>query len=510
MISNVKSLNENMRTKISRFKVWAIAIFMCYSSVEALNWTKPIYLQPQFTGNTFAINRNETRIYYANQTQVYWRDRIGPNQWSEPHFLVGEWNNSHLTRNFWIDPDEQVAIWSDYTNNWQLFMSRKDSVGHWSSRRPLPSGINTPGIEWWGSISPSGDWLYFSRYISGQSGALLRARYINDSTFADPETLAFGEFRINYGGDEWVGTLSPREDELIFMGYRYWHNDGRGEKDLFSSLLNCNGTWRRITRLDCSYDKQFQDIHIQSGDEEFPQLSTDNRTLYFQRFYWIDSDLGMVPNGGYCFSKRIWSKVSPVCSDSVEIPIPGLDEPTPFQFEVGSPDSLQFIIQDQSGNEIVQHADTVNAVGLWRIRWYGINDTDSTIVDGDYRLLIQSDALTDTINFSISAGDILLGIHEERIPNTLRSFDLVTFPNPFNPTTTIRYTIPENNKVIIKIFDQSGRQVNQLVSAKQNAGEYTAQWNGRDDTGRQLASGLYFCQVSGGGFSRTVKLVLIK
>jgi len=185
-------------------------------------------------------------------------------------------------------------------------------------------------------------------------------------------------------------------------------------------------------------------------------------------------------------------------------------EPTPFEFGVTGPDSLHFLINDVYGNEIVRHSDTVKTAGLYRIRWYGINDTDSTIVDGDYQLQIQFDATTDTINFSVSAGDILLGIHEERIPNTLRSFDLVTFPNPFNPTTTIRYTIPENNKVIIKIFDQSGRQVNQLVSAKQNAGEYTAQWNGRDDTGRQLASGLYFCQIRSGDFSRTFKLILLK
>ena len=104
--------------------------------------------------------------------------------------------------------------------------------------------------------------------------------------------------------------------------------------------------------------------------------------------------------------------------------------------------------------------------------------------------------------------DILVGIAE--LPQIPEEYQLTAYPNPFNPTTTIRYTIPENNKVIIKIFDQSGRQVNQLVSAKQNAGEYTTQWNGRDDTGQQLASGLYFCQIRSGDFSRTFKLILLK
>ena len=485
-------------------------ILVCYSSLAAVNWTKPTYFEPQFFGETFAINRDESKIYYATGSKIYWRERLQENQWSNAHVLFAPWNNSQVIRNFWIDPDEAVSVWSEYTNNWQLFFSRKDSNGVWGPRMYFPQNIDTPDREWWGSFSPSGRWFYFSRDFPGFYGTLLRAEYINDSTFTNPETLAIGEYRINWGSDEWVGTLSPREDELIFMGYRYWYNEGWGANDLFSSTLNCEGTWRSITRLDCSYDKQFEDIHYASGDELFPQLSADNRTLYFERFHWEDSDSGLVPGGGYCFSKRIWSQIHPVCSDSEETPIQGMVEPTPFEFGVTGPDSLHFLINDVYGNEIVRHSDTVKTAGLYRIRWYGINDTDSTIVDGDYRLLIQSDALTDTINFSISAGDILLGIHEERIPNTLRSFDLVTFPNPFNPTTTIRYTPPENGRVTVTIYDQLGRQVNQLVSAKQNAGEYTVQWNGRDDTGRQLASGLYFCQVSGGGFSRTVKLVLIK
>lgn len=87
---------------------------------------------------------------------------------------------------------------------------------------------------------------------------------------------------------------------------------------------------------------------------------------------------------------------------------------------------------------------------------------------------------------------------------------LSAYPNPFNPTTTIRYTIPEKSQVTVTIYDPLGRQVNTLVNGQQTAGDYALKWNGTDAVGRQLSSGLYFCQVRAGGFSETIKLVLLR
>ena len=87
---------------------------------------------------------------------------------------------------------------------------------------------------------------------------------------------------------------------------------------------------------------------------------------------------------------------------------------------------------------------------------------------------------------------------------------LSVYPNPFNPTTTIRYTIPENSPVTVTLYDQQGRQVNTLVNAQQTVGDYHLQWSGTDASGHQLSSGLYFCQVQAGRFTETMKLVLLK
>ncbi|MCF7903195.1 MAG: T9SS type A sorting domain-containing protein, partial [Candidatus Marinimicrobia bacterium] len=84
------------------------------------------------------------------------------------------------------------------------------------------------------------------------------------------------------------------------------------------------------------------------------------------------------------------------------------------------------------------------------------------------------------------------------------------YPNPFNPNTTIRYTIPNNSPVTVTIYDQLGRQVNTLINENQAIGAHQIQWNGTDQSGRQLASGIYFCRIQAGRSAQSVKLVLLR
>jgi hypothetical protein len=79
------------------------------------------------------------------------------------------------------------------------------------------------------------------------------------------------------------------------------------------------------------------------------------------------------------------------------------------------------------------------------------------------------------------------------------------FPNPFNPTTTISYTLPEAVSVKLAVYDISGRQVATMVDGFMPAGEHQAEFNGFD-----LSSGVYFCAMQAGNFSATTKLVLVK
>jgi hypothetical protein len=84
------------------------------------------------------------------------------------------------------------------------------------------------------------------------------------------------------------------------------------------------------------------------------------------------------------------------------------------------------------------------------------------------------------------------------------------FPNPFNPTTTIKYSIPADGMVSLTIYDIRGRQVRTLINEYQKSGSNEIQWDGRDNKGASIASGTYFYQLSIDGKSQSKKMLVLK
>jgi len=84
------------------------------------------------------------------------------------------------------------------------------------------------------------------------------------------------------------------------------------------------------------------------------------------------------------------------------------------------------------------------------------------------------------------------------------------FPNPFNPETTIRYAVPDAGKVTLVIYSVLGQEIARLVDTDLTPGFYTVRWNGKDATGRGVASGIYLYRMQAGDFSNTHKMLLLK
>ncbi len=84
------------------------------------------------------------------------------------------------------------------------------------------------------------------------------------------------------------------------------------------------------------------------------------------------------------------------------------------------------------------------------------------------------------------------------------------YPNPFNPVTTIDYSISGKTDVDLVIFDVSGRRVRTLVREKQLPGGYSVVWDGRNDGGRPVASGIYFYRLDAGRNSSVKKMVILR
>ena len=122
-------------------------------------------------------------------------------------------------------------------------------------------------------------------------------------------------------------------------------------------------------------------------------------------------------------------------------------------------------------------------------------------IDADINVQLSGKAFDET-------GASMGMLHQ--ILNPFSKQTLHAYPNPFNPATTLHYTLPEASEVRLVIYNRVGQVVRTLLSEWQNQGAYTATWNGLDETGRAVASGLYISRLETGTTYREHKLLLLK
>ena len=84
------------------------------------------------------------------------------------------------------------------------------------------------------------------------------------------------------------------------------------------------------------------------------------------------------------------------------------------------------------------------------------------------------------------------------------------YPNPFNPSTEIAYTLDKSTNISLTIFNVIGQKVKVLENSSKQAGTHTAKWDGRDEFGASVSTGLYFYTISDGVSSFTRKMALMK
>ncbi|MCB5271291.1 MAG: T9SS type A sorting domain-containing protein [Candidatus Cloacimonetes bacterium] len=101
------------------------------------------------------------------------------------------------------------------------------------------------------------------------------------------------------------------------------------------------------------------------------------------------------------------------------------------------------------------------------------------------------------------------GVEEETIP-AVAELQLSNYPNPFNPSTTISYSVPANADIRLEIYNAKGQLVNALVNEYKEQGKYQIVWSGKDKNGNLVSSGIYFSRVASGGKSLTRKMLLMK
>jgi len=84
------------------------------------------------------------------------------------------------------------------------------------------------------------------------------------------------------------------------------------------------------------------------------------------------------------------------------------------------------------------------------------------------------------------------------------------YPNPFNPSTTIRYGLPETAQVTLVVYDIQGHVVTELVQGSQAAGWYDLKWNGLNQDGQLVGTGVYLARIQAGEFTQTIKMLYLR
>ncbi len=138
---------------------------------------------------------------------------------------------------------------------------------------------------------------------------------------------------------------------------------------------------------------------------------------------------------------------------------------------------------------------------------YGNQYTDGVVPVGEHSYYITarygnietSPSNVATITVSTDETDIL-------VPPFLVS----AYPNPFNPETTIFYSIPQKGEIEIDVFNIKGQKVRTLINEQQEAGQHSVVWNGRDVANKACSSGIYFYRLKNGSYSKTRKMILLK
>jgi hypothetical protein len=152
---------------------------------------------------------------------------------------------------------------------------------------------------------------------------------------------------------------------------------------------------------------------------------------------------------------------------------------------------------DLSRKAVIKSGDKIEIAAL---------DSSGEIVSGPFVHDITLDSIRNAVvDVSLKLGDIM----------PVESVLLQNYPNPFNPETWIPYHLKESNSVAIRIYNASGQVVRTLDMGYKDAGIYVsrskaAYWDGRNESGEQVASGIYFYNITAGDFSGTKKMIVTK
>ncbi len=303
---------------------------------------------------------------------------------------------------------------------------------------------------------------------------------------------------LDQNEDNWVGYFLPETRLAV---------------DLFDSIKN-NVNWIKaqrwaLSRIDGEWVGD-TDVSLDYGDMVIISVK---QTCNFQ---W-DTDAQVTDPSVYPFPEHFeyvekaeyvpfFVEYTPVFeNEEIAVVIDGEVKGAAVVFECLTQVNGYLADDDEDGYEGGSHMGEVDFIIWCPVRGETRKIDDYYVYNESLRRVVHSD-----IDISDNRDYYYVSFDEESVIDAPPAMALTHYPNPFNPETTISYTLDHEDEVAVDIYNVRGQKVRTLVRGSQNEGSYQVTWSGDDSTGQPVASGVYFCRLKSGEETLVRKMMLMK
>ncbi len=504
------------------------------------------------------ISINETAIESGDEIAIY-----------DGGICVGavEYQGAAVTIPVWLDtyiPPANEHLVGASQDHYMTFKIYDNSTGTTYTGRPTyATGTTGQFGQTTATVVKLESYTFTTQNITVESGRLNVISFNIDplldedqeiNTMLD-DIIATNIFAQDDEGNYYLSGSSYNSIGVVDLsnGYQVYHNAGSDQTVsndgfvLVPSSIILSMSSNRFYMIGYPYQLAHNATEVFAGySANIVVLQDDNEGLYWIPDYsinTIDLNGGMKPGRGYkIFVDATTNMTFPSLADGITKTVPAESkqpvEPVHFQFHKSGVSYAVIIAASAASLE------TGDEIGLFS----GDLCVGAAVFNGQYPFVIPSWGRVDQEDLQVpgfSQGDeitvkiwtgaqgreipvpvetkdgpavfgrgalTVISLDEPAVEDLLpREFDLEqNFPNPFNPETSIRYSVPQASKVTIEIFNEMGQKIRTLVQEEKPAGRYLAIWDGRNDAGGALSTGLYIVSMRAGSFHKQQKMLLIK
>lgn len=364
------------------------------------------------------------------------------------------------------------------------------------------NGLHVGGL-WPVTSDVSRNYLSFGGLLTlaYEEGNLMLGGMIDNAWIAEDESIfTYVENELEYIRRSMTDDVTGLYIEELIVSYGH-----ENFSIILSNLINTGDT--DLTNVQLGYFMDWNVAESEGGNDDFPsddlsgvRLIEVSHPLYAVMIpvkisYMMDDDGDNGHSPGYV--------------GFATIPFTG-QEPTHISIDMDEDlDDVISLFLQESDSDI--ESDPANYATLQMMNMYdippGVSAWFSTLIFAAETLegLDHQAELAIQRMFNLT----ILGINDNnQIPSSFALHQ--NYPNPFNPVTTIRFDIPKTSYVQLTVYNILGQKVKTLLNKQITLGIHKVNWNGLNDEGEQLSSGMYFYQITAGDFQTVKKLVLLK